>query len=279
MDAIKGREILEINSGSQNLSMGEADARFLASLSPEEGMTSHHEVHKFVRWYGTERHFAGLTAHEVANYAERLSSSDTNYVNKLGMVRAFLAYAKKQGWSKTNLATHLKIRKSRTGLSVLSRQVPAETISLTRQRYAELEADLATLQDKRVQIINEMSRAAADKDFRENAPLQAAREQYGHLAGRIQEVEEDLKLAVIIKEKTEANRQVGVGDSVVLSDLVSGEEWSYMIVSPNEVDPTKGKISSASPLGKAIVGQRPGAIVEIKAPAGKLSYRLKQIGL
>ena len=146
------------------------------------------------------------------------------------------------------------------------------------QRVRELEAELATLQDKRVQVINEMSRAAADKDFRENAPLQAAREQYGHLEGRIQEVEEDLKSAVIIKEKTEANRQVAVGDSVVLSDLVSGEEWRYMIVSPNEVDPTKGKISSASPLGKAIVGQRPGEIVEIKAPAGKLSYRLKQIG-
>ena len=68
-----------------------------------------------------------------------------------------------------------------------------------------------------------------------------------------------------------------MGDSIVLGDIVSGEELRYTIVSPREVDPTKGKISSHSPIGKAVIGRAWGEIVEITAPLGKLRYQIKQI--
>jgi len=50
-----------------------------------------------------------------------------------------------------------------------------------------------------------------------------------------------------------------------------------MLVSPREVDPTKGKISNASPIGKAVIGKEQGETVEIEAPAGKLRYQIKRI--
>lgn len=264
-------------SGGQSPSLGEAASRFLANLPPEERGMSQQEVYKFIRWYGGERLFAGLTAPEVANYAEQLSLSDTDYLRKLELIRAFLVYAKKEGWGKSNLVSHLKARRGKTRFRSSSRQNLPRTISLTQQGYAELEAELAALKGKRPQAIDEMRRAAADKDFRENAPLEAAREQRGHLEGRIRELEEALKLAVVIDGKQKDTLRVNIGDSIVLRDLTSGEELRYTLVSPTEVDPTKGKISIASPIGKAIIGHGEGEVIEVIAPAGKLHYQITQI--
>ena len=168
-----------VNNENQNPSLGDAAGHFLAKLSPAQREASQQEVYKFVRWYGWERSFAGLTAPEVANYAERLSLSDTDYSKKLELIRGFLAYAKKEGWSQTNLSTHLKTRKGKSEAQPATRRGLPETIPLTRQGYAELEAELSALKDKRPQLIEEIRRAAADKDFRENAPLAAAREKRG----------------------------------------------------------------------------------------------------
>ena len=266
-----------MSRSNQNPSLSEAASRFLANLPAEEREISQQAVYRFVRWYGWERPFAGLTAPEVANYAERLSLSDTDYIKKLELIRAFLVYAKKAGWSSTNLAVHLKTKKGKTRLQSSVRQDLSETISLTPQGYAELEAELAALRSKRPQAIDEMRRAAADKDFSENAPLDAAKEQRGQLEGRIKELEEALKSATVIGEKQKKTLKVSIGDSIVLCDLASGEELRYMIVHPREVDPTTGKISSASPIGKAVIGRGQGEVVEVTAPAGKLRYQIKQV--
>jgi len=266
-----------VNSDSRNPSLGEAARWFLASLPADVGEASQQEVYRFVRWYGWERPFAEITAPEVASYAEQLSLSDTDYIRKLELLRAFLVYAKKEGWTKTNLSTHLKTRKGKTRLPSSARQIVSNTVPLTRQGYAELEAEMAALKIKRSQAIDEMHRAAADKDFRENAPLEAAREQRGQLEGRIKKLEEALKLAIVIDEKQNVIPKVSIGDSIVLHDMASGERLCYMVVSPAEVDPVRGRISSASPLGKAIVGRGQGEIIEVAVPAGKLRYQIKEI--
>jgi transcription elongation factor GreA len=266
-----------VNSDNQNISLGEAASRFLARLAPQERETSQTEVYRFARWYGWERPFANLAAPEVASYAEQLSLSDKDYARKLELIRAFLAHAKKEGWSRINLATHLKTKKAKSGQTVTARQNLPEAVPLTRQKYDELEAELAALKQRRYELIDEIRRAAADKDFRENAPLNAAREERGHVEGRIREMEETLKAATIIDERREPALKTGIGDSVVLCDLASGAEVCYMIVDPREADPLKGKISSASPLGKALISRSDGDTVEITAPAGRLRYQIKRI--
>ena len=266
-----------MDKDSQSISLGEAASSFLSGLSPEERNEGQQEINKFVRWYGRERPLSGLTAPETANYAERLSSSDADYTKKLELVRAFLAYARKKGWVKSNLAAHLKSKKGKTRLQPLVRRGSPGAVSLTEQGYDELKAELAVLKAKRLQVIDEMRRAAADKDFRENAPLDAAKEQRGHIEGRIIELEETLKSATIIGEQQVAVPKISIGDSVLLLDMGSDEELHYQIVSPREVDLTKGKISSASPMGKAIIGQSQGGVVEVATPAGKLRYQIKRI--
>ena len=271
---------MEVKGESKNLRLGGAAGRFLISLSPGAREMSQQEVYRFARWYGWERPFAGLAVPDIAHYVKQLSLSDADYSKKLELIRAFLVYARKEGWSKSNLAVHLKTKKGKTSPQSVPRGGMPETVRLTRQGYAELETELAALKGKRPQIIEEISKAAEDKDFSENAPLDAAKEQYGQLEGRIRELEETLKLATIIDDKDGKQgdvSKVGVGDSVILRHLASNEELCYTLVGPREADPTKGKISSVSPIGKAILGRGEGEIVEVAAPAGKLCYEIERI--
>ena len=266
-----------MDSRNQEISLSEAAGIFLAELPPEGRTPSQQEIYKFIRWFGWDRAFTELTATGVDDYTEQLSRSDTDYMKKLELVRAFLVYAKKKGWSKTNLSVHLKAKKGKTKITAPSRKGSVETVFLTRQGYTEMEAELAALKSKRLEVIEEIRRAAADKDFRENAPLQAAREERGQLEGRIMELQETIKSAVIIDKQEKSTLKVSVGDSVIICDLASGKELHYTLVSPSEVDPVRGRISSASPIGQAVIGRDEGEIVEVVAPAGKLRYQIKQI--
>lgn len=261
----------------QNPSLGEAATVFLATLPPKEGEAAQQPVYQFVRWYGAERPFAQLTPRQVADYAAQLSSLHTSYLSHIETVRAFLAYARKQGWNKASLAAQLKPKKAKSGLSSPSRRNLPPPTSLTQPGYDKLKAEIAGLKVRRVKATEEIRRAAADKDFRENAPLDAAREEKSYIEGRLMELEALLKSATIIDEKQKNTPKVSVGNSIVLRDEDSGEELRYTIVSPREVDPTGGKISSQSPIGKAVVGRVQGDTVEITAPVGKLRYRLVQI--
>ena len=264
-----------VNDDSRNPSLGDAATRFLAKLSSQEREASQPEVYKFVRWYGWERPFAGLAAPEVASYAERLSLSDTDYGRKLDQLRVFLTHAKKEGWSKANLTVHLKAKKAKAGPST-AKGLP-EVIELTRQGYDEMKSELDALKAKRPELIEQIRRAAADKDFKENAPLAAAREQRGHLEGRIKELEETLKAAKVIEEGPKEGPKINIGDWLILQDLASGEEMSCQIVNPREVNPAQGKISGASPMGNALIGRGEGETVEVMVPAGKLRYQIKRI--
>ena len=95
-------------------SLDEAANRYLSGLSTDDKELCQQEVYRFIRWYGRGRSFAELTAPEIGKYTDQFSSSDTDYTVKLKHVRAFLTYAKKQGWSATNLSAHLKVKKAET---------------------------------------------------------------------------------------------------------------------------------------------------------------------
>ncbi len=266
-----------VTSDNRSPGVGQAAALYLAKLPTGEREVSQPEVYKFARWYGWERPFSDLTPPHVASYAEQLDISATDYEKKFKVLRAFFAHAKKAGWSRTNLATHLKTKKGKDGPGIAFRRGSPEAASLSRQRYDELVAELDSLRTRSRELVTAIQQAAADKDFRENAPLDAAREERGHVEGRIKELEKTLKAATIIDDTKKAAVKSGVGDSIIINDLASGEELCYKLVDPREVNPLQGKISIASPLGKALFGRSDGDIVEVTAPAGKLRYQIKRI--
>jgi transcription elongation factor GreA len=192
-------------------------------------------------------------------------------------VRAFLAFAKKKGFTAANMGVHLrppKATKTSKPQRVLKEEAP---ISLTREGMIALEAELEELRARRPHMATELRLAMADKDFRENAPLDAAREQQAHLESRIRDMEATLRRAGVIGEERKSKSVVGMGSTVLLRNLKSGAELRYMLVSPREVNPGQGKISIASPVGRALVRKREGEEVEVEAPAGAIRFRIEKI--
>ncbi len=262
-----------------DLSLGEAIARFMNELPAEERAARQPEVQRFLRWFGAERLLSQLSAAEVEDYAEGVSRSDSDAAHKLVTVKEFLARAKKAGWTATNLGVNIKVRKTKSPAPKRAvRRNEPEPVTLTKEGYAELEAELTLLRSQRLVLIEDIRKAAADKDFRENTPFHAAREQRSHVEGRIIEIEQTLKVAVVMGERpAAASSRVDIGSTVVLQDEASGEEMRYTLVSPREIDLSKGKISGVSPLGRAVMGKTEGDIAEVTAPAGRLHYRVKHI--
>jgi transcription elongation factor GreA len=140
-----------------------------------------------------------------------------------------------------------------------------------------LESELTSLQNERPRATEEIRKAAADKDFRENSPLEAAREYSGRLEGRIRELEESLKKAIIMDEKQIADHKIKLGDTIVISDITRNEQITYKLVDAREANPIKGKLSIASPIGKALVGKTSGETIKVVAPAGIIPYKIEQI--
>ena len=261
----------------KRLSLGEAVTQFLAHLSPTDREKAQPEVFKFVRWYGADRLFSEITIPEIANYAEQVAVSSPEPLKKLEPVKSFLSYARKGGLIKTNLAVHLRVRKVPSRFAPTSKQLPQTPVSLTRQGYTDLEAELIALRQERPRIAEELRRAAADKDFRENAPLEAAREYQGQIEARIRALESILNSATVMEEKKIGASKANVGDTVLLRDFASDEKVRYTLVSPSEANPMAGKISIVSPIGKAMVGREIGETVEVLTPAGVLRYQIEDI--
>ncbi len=258
-------------------SLGEAATKFLANLSPKEREMAQPEVLKFVRWYGWGRSLAEITIPELSNYAEQIALSTAEPLKKLEPIKAFLNYAYKEGLLKTNLAAHLRVKKPPLRSASSSQRLPSSPVSLTPEGYAKLEAELEALKKERPRIAEELRRAAADKDFRENAPLEAAREYQRQVEARIKAIEEILKIAIIAEEKPTSATKATIGSIVVLQDLSSGEKVRYTLVSPTEAKPAAGKISTSSPIGKALIGREVGDTIEVSVPAGTLQYKIESI--
>ncbi len=263
-------------SGREVASLSEAAALFLSGLAPEVRQGIQSEVYRFVRWYGADRPVGELRGHDMALYAESLGTATADVVRRAEAVRSFLAFAKKEGLTTTNLATHLRLRKSpaSTEGGAVTAAAPSQ---LTAEGQASLSAELEALKAQRPGIAEELRRAMMDKDFRENAPLDAAREHQAHVEGRIRQLEAILKHAEVIGGQTAPGAKIHLGSTVILRDLASGSAVRYVLVSPSEVSPAEGKISIASPVGKAILSRTVGDEVEVSVPAGSLRFRIEEI--
>jgi transcription elongation factor GreA len=114
-------------------------------------------------------------------------------------------------------------------------------------------------------------------DLKENAEYDAAKEAQGHLESKIAQMEGILANTRIVDESTIDTSKVSVLTKVTLTNLNTKKEVVYKLVSENEADLKAGKISVTSPIGKGLLGKKPGEIAEIQAPAGILKFRIENI--
>lgn len=263
---------------ADTITLGEAASRYLATVPEADRVAHQRAVNAFIRWHTRADAPVGtLSAETCSRYAEQESPRDADFAAKVEPFKAFLAYVRKQGWVKENLATGIKVKRSRVKTSGPAQRVKREAVPMTRAKYDEITKELSDLRDKRLLVIKDIQVAAADKDFRENAPFHAAREQKGHIEGKIMELDETLASAVINEGNRESSHSVCIGDTILLLAVASQQEMRFTIVNPKEVAPSKGHISTASPVGKAAVGKCEGDFIEVVVPSGRLQYCIKRI--
>lgn len=150
-----------------------------------------------------------------------------------------------------------------------------EKVVLTREGYEKLAEELKYLQTKkRREVANALEKARAHGDLRENSEYDAAKEAKQQLETRIAMLEQRLNQAKIVDLADLPKDKAFLGATVELKDLDSGEVIRYTLVSQDEADFAKGKISVSSPIGKGLLGKGPKEKVEIQVPAGKLKFEI-----
>lgn len=150
----------------------------------------------------------------------------------------------------------------------------AKTFTMTAAGKAELEAELEQLKTEgRVDIAEKLKVARSYGDLSENSEYDEAKSEQAKIEARIQELEYQLKNAVIIDNT--ASDKVSMGSKVTV--LRDGQKFVYEIVGFSQSNPSRGKISDESPVGKALIGAAVGEKVVVEAPIGNLEFEIKSI--
>lgn len=153
-----------------------------------------------------------------------------------------------------------------------------ERIPITRKGYQALKKELEHLKStERPSVIRAIEEARAHGDLSENAEYHAAKERQAFIEGRLSELGYKLGNAEIIDVDDLPKDRAVFACTVMLENVDTGEEVAYQLVGPEESDIEKGRISVTSPLGKAIIGKKPGEEIVLNAPAGKRVYELVEI--
>ena len=153
-----------------------------------------------------------------------------------------------------------------------------ERIPITRAGYEALKKELEKIKKiDRPMNIKAIEEARAHGDLSENAEFEAAKDRQAFIDGRLMEIGYRLACADIIDPDTLPKDRAVFASTVVLENIDTGETFEYQLVGPTESDIEKGRISITSPLGKSIVGKKPGAEIMLQAPGGKRCYELVDI--
>ena len=151
-------------------------------------------------------------------------------------------------------------------------------VILTQEGYNNLEKELEYLKtEKRVEIAERIKTALGFGDLSENSEYDEAKTAQSENEVKIAELENKLRHAKIIDEKEIDTKTVQIGNTVTLHDIEFDEEVEYTIVGSTEVNLAENRISNESPIGRALLGAKKGATVDVEAPAGVIQYKILSI--
>jgi transcription elongation factor GreA len=138
-----------------------------------------------------------------------------------------------------------------------------------------MQAELERLRDvERPAVVTRIALARELGDLRENADYEAARRDQSFLEGRIQELERRIRTAFVIRPQ--GREGVALGSRVRYE--LDGEPGELTLVGSTEADPALGRVSAASPVGRALMGRRAGDEVEVITPSRRSRYRIVEVG-
>ena len=148
---------------------------------------------------------------------------------------------------------------------------------LTKEGIAKLEQQLSDLKGQKRRLSVEVGKAREHGDLRENAEYHAAKERLQQVLEKIGELESKLSNVYVVDPSQLPSGVATLGTQITVKDLTAGREERYILVGPDESDPSSGKISVSSPLGRAFLGRKVKERVSVNLPAGSRPYQILTI--
>jgi transcription elongation factor GreA len=149
--------------------------------------------------------------------------------------------------------------------------ITPEGLEALKAELERLEGEARRDMAQRIKVARELG------DLSENAEYHIAKEDQAHLETKILRLNQRLRAARVV-EAPAASEIVAFGTTVTVSDDESGREATYTLVGPTEADLSAGKLSSESPMAKALMGRRPGDQVDVHTPRGVRRQRVVRLG-
>ena len=150
---------------------------------------------------------------------------------------------------------------------------------ITIQGLKKLKEELEDLKkNKRPKVVAAIAEARAHGDLKENAEYHAAKEQQGHIEGRVLEINNIIATANVIDvKKFENDGKIIFGSTVTLKDLENDNKKSFKIVGKDEADISKNLIYFKSPIGKALIGKSVNELTTVNTPSGEKNFEILQV--
>lgn len=153
-----------------------------------------------------------------------------------------------------------------------------EKLPITRGGLEKLRRELQNiLTVERPKNIKAIEEARSHGDLFENAEYHAAKERQAFLEAKINELEMAINRSEVIEINKVNSDKVYFGVTVELRNMATDESVVYQLVGPYESDPDSGRISVASPLGKALIGKEEGDEIKLKTPGGLQEFEILEI--
>ncbi len=151
-------------------------------------------------------------------------------------------------------------------------------VLLSWEGLRRLEKELEYLRSvRRREVAERIRKARQYGDVHENSEYEQAKNEQAFVEGRILTLERILRNARLVDDTEVEPGKVHLGSTVKMEDLDTGEVVQYTIVDSTEADPSNYRVSSESPVGRALLGRCAGEVVEVAAPAGTLRYRILEV--
>jgi transcription elongation factor GreA len=142
----------------------------------------------------------------------------------------------------------------------------------------KLQDEIAALDyELRNELPREILKARAHGDLSENAEYHAAKDRQGFVNARLNQLKQRLAEMSMIDFSKIPHDKVGLGSTVVVLDAKRDEEITYYLVTSEEADAANGRISTNSPIGRALLGKEEGDVVRVTSPGGVKELEIRKL--
>jgi transcription elongation factor GreA len=252
-------------------------------------------LRKFVTWCGVSTSVEAVPPFKVEEFLASQLNTSTPPRSYMSALKAFFSFAHQEGALAANPMTAVRLprgagaapRRVAPGQSAaaaaaqaarLSAQREADLVYVSKGQHEAMQSELDRLRNEERHRVSQMLHdAIKDGDLSENAAYDDAKMRQGLLEAKIRELEAKLRHVALIEDQDRSGGGVGVGSTVTLKEIESGDEINYQVVGPEETDPRKGRISHLSPVGRALMGKSAGEDVVVTTPGGSVRYTIVSV--